>query len=419
MDSSTDHENLYLHNGDLVIYRLAKYRNSVWQYRIRLPDNSYERKSTRMKEILDAQRLAEDRYQEIQSNSRRGLSIAKVSFKKAADEFIQNERREARNKRRNKLAWLDRITGMIENYMIPYFARYCIADIKMKDIEAYSVWYHNTWRLAQGEPQVRYVTKTNKGRVYSTPLKVETISTFRREPKASAVRTAHIILRGIFTLALRNGHISQVEMPVFQPITVPAKRRGAFSPDEVSTLLSYLEQRISRVQSGVNRDGRRLLWLFVRFHLLTGLRPGAESRLRFQDITGTGPVIISVRDGKTGPRNVLVSKKVLEIVDALKAMHPNPTPNASIWTKENGNETYSFVHQFAKVLAELGFSKDKDGNDRTLYSLRHTYITRALEQSRPVNLTWLADNCGTSVGMIEKHYCHIIHTTMIDQIPED
>jgi len=39
---------------------------------------------------------------------------------------------------------------------------------------------------------------------------------------------------------------------------------------------------------------------------------------------------------------------------------------------------------------------------RKFYATRHTFISIAL--TRGVNLKWLADYCGTSVAMIEKHY---------------
>jgi hypothetical protein len=45
---------------------------------------------------------------------------------------------------------------------------------------------------------------------------------------------------------------------------------------------------------------------------------------------------------------------------------------------------------------------DRQGNNRTLYSLRHSYISfRLLEGA---DIYQIAKNCRTSVEMIEKHY---------------
>jgi len=58
--------------------------------------------------------------------------------------------------------------------------------------------------------------------------------------------------------------------------------------------------------------------------------------------------------------------------------------------------------QFNRMLAETGLKFDREGNRRTLYSLRHSYISfRLLEGA---DIYQIAKNCRTSVEMIEKHY---------------
>ena len=43
---------------------------------------------------------------------------------------------------------------------------------------------------------------------------------------------------------------------------------------------------------------------------------------------------------------------------------------------------------------------------RTTFALRHTYVSHAIEGGVPLNV--IADNCGTSVRMIEKTYAKIL-----------
>ena len=58
--------------------------------------------------------------------------------------------------------------------------------------------------------------------------------------------------------------------------------------------------------------------------------------------------------------------------------------------------------QFNRILEEQGLKFDRQGNRRTLYSLRHSYISfRLLEGA---DIYQIAKNCRTSVEMIEKHY---------------
>ncbi|HEV7234422.1 MAG TPA: site-specific integrase, partial [Sphingorhabdus sp.] len=57
---------------------------------------------------------------------------------------------------------------------------------------------------------------------------------------------------------------------------------------------------------------------------------------------------------------------------------------------------------FNTILAELNMKKDREGNPRTTYSLRHTYICfRFMEGA---DIYQIAKNCRTSVEMIEKYY---------------
>jgi integrase len=44
--------------------------------------------------------------------------------------------------------------------------------------------------------------------------------------------------------------------------------------------------------------------------------------------------------------------------------------------------------------------------DGSIYALRHTYVSHAIEGGVPLNM--IADNCGTSVRMIEKTYAKIL-----------
>jgi integrase len=53
-------------------------------------------------------------------------------------------------------------------------------------------------------------------------------------------------------------------------------------------------------------------------------------------------------------------------------------------------------------MKKSGLMKDAGGQNRTLYSLRHTYATLALADG--IDIHTLAKQMGTSVVMIERHY---------------
>lgn len=60
-------------------------------------------------------------------------------------------------------------------------------------------------------------------------------------------------------------------------------------------------------------------------------------------------------------------------------------------------------HQFGHVLKLANLKTDNEGNERTLYSLRHTAIMFRLMQG-DMSIYLLARNCRTSVQMIERFY---------------
>ena len=57
---------------------------------------------------------------------------------------------------------------------------------------------------------------------------------------------------------------------------------------------------------------------------------------------------------------------------------------------------------FNEILGELDLKTDREGNERTSYSLRHTYISMRLMEG--ADIYQVAKNCRTSVEMIEKYY---------------
>jgi len=57
---------------------------------------------------------------------------------------------------------------------------------------------------------------------------------------------------------------------------------------------------------------------------------------------------------------------------------------------------------FNDILKEQNLKVDREGQERTAYSLRHTYICLRLMEG--ADIYQIAKNCRTSVEMIEKYY---------------
>jgi len=88
------------------------------------------------------------------------------------------------------------------------------------------------------------------------------------------------------------------------------------------------------------------------------------------------------------------------VVDVLKAVKPlHVTESDHVFKNRLGNpineDKWRKKHWF-NALRLLSI------RERKFYATRHTYISVALRAG--VNTKWLAEQCGTSVAMIEKHY---------------
>jgi integrase len=68
------------------------------------------------------------------------------------------------------------------------------------------------------------------------------------------------------------------------------------------------------------------------------------------------------------------------------------------------------IKMFNAILREAELKTDRDGNRRTAYSLRHTYICLRLMEG--ADIYQIAKNCRTSVEMIEKFYAAHIKTAL-------
>jgi len=81
----------------------------------------------------------------------------------------------------------------------------------------------------------------------------------------------------------------------------------------------------------------------------------------------------------------------------------NPQPTDRLFPKTH-------PELFNIILDEVGLKFDREGNRRTAYSLRHTYVCFRLMEG--ADIYQIAKNCRTSVAMIEKYYAAHIKTSL-------
>jgi integrase len=105
-------------------------------------------------------------------------------------------------------------------------------------------------------------------------------------------------------------------------------------------------------------------------------------------------------DGKTGPRAIILQPEAATFFTALSQ---DRGPEEPLLRRSDGARWNRSQQQRRMALALERARLDKEG---TFYALRHSYISRAIEGEVPLNI--IADNCGTSIRMIETTYAKVL-----------
>jgi len=127
---------------------------------------------------------------------------------------------------------------------------------------------------------------------------------------------------------------------------------------------------------------------------------------------------VKVTKGKTtkhtGTRTVICQYDICGVLDYLRTLFPYRKPTDKLFRLADGETTNELGVTFNKALHDYGLKDSPDG-PRSLYSLRHTYITWQLLK-RDLRLDNLAKQCGTSVAMIEQHYSHVVPSMFEEEL---
>jgi integrase len=137
----------------------------------------------------------------------------------------------------------------------------------------------------------------------------------------------------------------------------------------------------------------------------TGARPGrelTEAKVRDLDLE---QATLTVR-GKTGEREIHLDPDALR---QLRRLASGKRQGDYLLTTAEGGPWTKSLHQrpVAAAVEKAGLDPDT-----TLYALRHTYISRALKRGVPVKA--VADQCGTSIAMIQRYYAKFIRSDLAE-----
>jgi integrase len=242
-----------------------------------------------------------------------------------------------------------------------------------------------------------------------------------KPPARSTLHDEIVTLRQVLKTAVRHGWLSHVP-----DLSAPYRTQGKiahrpwFSPEEYKQLFKATREHAAKALKHRKWNAEQV-HDYVLFMANTGLRPDEAKNLQHRDVavvkdeqTGERILEIDVR-GKRGvgycksmPGAVLPYQRLLKrakplpsnsgkegdgVAEDMKPSYPQPTDPVF-----PGNH----IKLFNGVLTRNKLKLDRDGNKRTAYSLRHTYICMRLIEGADIYA--LAKNCRTSVEMIQKFY---------------
>jgi hypothetical protein len=235
----------------------------------------------------------------------------------------------------------------------------------------------------------------------------------REKPLAMSTKSKQCgVLRQVLMLALEDGVIDiGPPMPKMRTVDKP---RVSFTDAEYARLLEFArvtaDQGETRVRVvPVSREHYNL----IVFAVHSFLRP-TETELfgiRFCDIevmNDDPKHLLMTLTGKTGFRKSASMRAAVDIFEKQRELHAERKDTDYVFMPEYANRTTA-VNTYRRIFnyffQETGLKKDKDGNDRSPYSLRHYALqTRLVKSDGKVNIYWLAENAGTSVEQLERFY---------------
>lgn len=361
--------------GKVNVYKRENSR--YWQCASYLSGINH-RVSTKEESLAQAKDFAEDWYLELRGKHRRGELTNEKTFRQAAEQF-EREYEIITEGERNPI-YVDGHKRRLKIHLIPFFGDVGLSQITAGQLQEYRI-----------HRRQKAMDKWNK------------------PPARSTMHQEIVTLRQVLKTAYRHGWLQNLP-DLSEPYRSSGKvtHRAWFSPEEYKKLYTATRKRASSPPRPRYKWEYEQLHDFVLFMANTGVRPDEAWRLEYRDVTvvddeDTEETILEIE--VRGKRGVGYCKSMAGAVVPFKRLveRNKPAPTDLLFPKRHRE-------LFKAILDEEGLKFDREGNRRTAYSLRHTYICLRLMEG--ADIYQIAKNCRTSVEMIEKYYAAHLKTSL-------
>jgi integrase len=406
--------------GKVNIYRRENSDN--WQCSTFLNGRNW-RVSTHEDSLGRAKDFAEDWYLALRGKAHAGL-LAKETrrqgkkFKDAAEKFLEEAPILTQGQRGP--TWLNQYELKLNGIILPFLGEKYLAEITSGVIQEYRIWRAQNCKTGGA-------------------------------PARSTVHKEIVCIRQVLKTARRHGWMEYLpDMSVPYKTSGKIVHRAWLSPEEYKKLYEATRKRAHEPKQKRFKWECEQLHDYVLFAVNTGLRPDEAWGLQFRDVTvvedeATGETILEIEvRGKRGvgfcksmpgavrPFERLKSRERPVRIDdknmpgaakPFERLKSGPRPEQIDESVRGGTDEKTRIPQatdllfprwqrelFNTILDEEKLKADRDGQPRTAYSLRHTYICLRLMEG--ADIYQIAKNCRTSVEMIEKFYASHIKTRL-------
>jgi integrase len=353
--------------GKVHVYR--RDNSSRWQCATYLAGKN-RRVSTKEDGLAKAKDFAEDWYLELRGKARSGEIHNEKTFREAAAQF-EREYQIITEGQRNPI-YVKGHSTRLRLHLLPFFGNMGLSEITPGQVQEYRIHRHE-----------------------------EAVKEHGKAPARSTMHQEIVVLRQTLKAAVRNRWLDRLP-DLSEPYRASGKisHRAWFSPEEYKKLYEATRRRANTPKNPRYEWESEQLHDYVLFMANTGLRPDEANRLEYRDVKivkddPTNETILEIE--VRGKRGVGYCKSTSGAVRPFQRLveRNKPQPTDLIFEKTHRQ-------LFNTILEEEGLKQDREGQARTAYSLRHTYICLRLMEG--ADIYQIAKNCRTSVEMIEKYY---------------
>ena len=353
--------------GKVHVYR--RDNSSLWQCSTYLAGKN-RRVSTKEDGLAKAKDFAEDWFLGLRGKVRNGEITSEKTFREAAVQF-EREYQIITEGQRNA-EYVQGHSARLRVHLVPFFGDMGLSEITPGQVQEYRIHRHEEAVKEHGKP-----------------------------PARSTMHQEIVVLRQTLKAAVRHRWLDRLP-DLSEPYRASGKisHRAWFSPEEYKKLYEATRRRANSPKNPRYKWESEQLHDYVLFMANTGLRPDEASRLEYRDVkivddAGSHETILEIE--VRGKRGVGYCKSTSGAVRPFQRLveRNKPQPTDPVFPKTH-------MQLFNTILDEEGLKKDREGQPRTAYSLRHTYICLRLMEG--ADIYQIAKNCRTSVEMIEKYY---------------